>query len=42
VDCADRERTEWMDDDPPGFDLTRTAMAGPRADGSKIYSDASL
>ncbi len=29
VDCADRERVEWMDDDPPGFDITRTAMAGP-------------
>ena len=29
VDCADRERVEWMDCDPPGFDITRTAMAGP-------------
>lgn len=29
VDCADRERVEWMDDDPPGFDIVRTALAGP-------------
>ena len=29
VDCADRERVEWMDCDPPAFDVTRTAMAGP-------------
>ena len=29
VDCADRERVEWMDCDPPAFDITRTAMAGP-------------
>ncbi len=33
VDCADRERTEWMDNDPPGFDITRTALAGPGAGG---------
>ena len=26
VDCADRERTEWMDDDPPAFNITRTAQ----------------
>ena len=39
VDCADRERTEWMDDDPPAFDITRTAMAGPEPAASKVYSD---
>ena len=31
VDCADRERVEWMDCDPPAFDVTRTALAGPPA-----------
>jgi hypothetical protein len=29
VDCADRERVEWMDTDPPAFDVTRVAMVGP-------------
>jgi alpha-L-rhamnosidase len=42
VDCADRERTEWMDNTPPSFDVTRTAMAGPGDDGSKIYADPRL
>ena len=42
VDCSDRERTEWMDDTPPAFDVTRTAMAGPGDNGSKIYSDPRL
>ena len=40
VDCADRERVEWMDCDPPGFDVTRTIMAGP---GPKpCYADPRL
>jgi hypothetical protein len=42
VDCADRERVEWMDNTPPGFDVTRTAMAGPAADGGKVPSDPRL
>jgi alpha-L-rhamnosidase len=42
VDCADRERTEWMDCDPPDFDVTRTAMAGPGPDGGKLYGDPRL
>ena len=43
VDCADRERVEWMDDTPPGYDITRTAMAGPAGvDGKKVYSDPRL
>ena len=42
VDCADRERTEWMDDDPPAFDITRTAFAGPSADGGQLYADPRL
>ncbi len=43
VDCADRERVEWMDDDPPGFDITRTTMAGPAGpDGKPVYSDPRL
>jgi len=42
VDCADRERVEWMDDTPPGFDITETAMAGPSPDGKPVYSDPRL
>lgn len=42
VDCADRERTEWMDDDPPGFDITRTAFAGPGLGGKYKYADPRL
>jgi alpha-L-rhamnosidase len=42
VDCADRERVEWMDDSPPGFDITQTAMAGPGTDGKLVYSDPRL
>lgn len=42
VDCADRERVEWMDCDPPAFDVTRIAMAGPKADGGTINSDPRL
>ena len=41
VDCADRERVEWMDDDPPGYDITRTFMAGPGKNGP-VYSDPRL
>jgi alpha-L-rhamnosidase len=42
VDCADRERTEWMDDTPPCYDVTRTAMAGLGDKGSKTYGDPRL
>jgi hypothetical protein len=42
VDCADRERTEWMDDDPPAFNITRTAMAGPGKNSQKVYADPRL
>ena len=43
VDCADRERVEWMDDTPPGYDITRTAMAGPNGtDGKPVFSDPRL
>ncbi len=42
VDCADRERVEWMDCTPPAFDITRTAMAGPGTDGKLVYSDSRL
>ena len=43
VDCADRERVEWMDDTPPGFDITQTAMAGPAGpDGKTVFSDPRL
>ncbi|HUB25184.1 MAG TPA: alpha-L-rhamnosidase C-terminal domain-containing protein [Tepidisphaeraceae bacterium] len=42
VDCADRERTEWMDCDPPAFDVTRVAVTGPGADGQPVYADSRL
>lgn len=43
VDCADRERVEWMDDTPPGYDITRTAMAGPGSNKEgKVYGDPRL
>jgi hypothetical protein len=42
VDCADRERTEWAENSPPDFDVTRVAMAGPGKDGSKVYADPRL
>jgi hypothetical protein len=42
VDCADRERVEWMDNTPPGYDITRTAMAGAGLDGKPVYSDPRL
>ena len=42
VDCADRERAEWMDCDPPAFDVTRTAMSAPGWDGRPLYADPRL
>ena len=42
VDCTDRERVEWMDCDPPAFDVTRAVMAGSAADGKMINSDPRL
>jgi len=42
VDCADRERVEWMDDTPPGFDVTRTAMDVKQSDGKLVYADPRL
>ncbi|MGN6505075.1 MAG: alpha-L-rhamnosidase-related protein, partial [Tepidisphaeraceae bacterium] len=42
VDCADRERVEWMDCDPPDFDVTRVAVAGPAVNGRPAYSDPRL
>ncbi|MBS1727592.1 MAG: alpha-L-rhamnosidase N-terminal domain-containing protein [Armatimonadetes bacterium] len=42
VDCTDRERVEWMDTDPPAFDVTRVAMAGPPINGKPTYSDPRL
>ena len=42
VDCADRERVEWMDCDPPGWDMTRVAMSAPGLDGKPVFSDARL
>ncbi len=42
IDCADRERVEWMDCDPPAFDVTRIAMSGPPVQGKPTYADARL
>jgi hypothetical protein len=42
VDCADRERVEWMDCDPPAWDMTRVAMAAAGTDGKPVFSDARL
>jgi hypothetical protein len=43
VDCADRERVEWMDCDPPAFDVTRVAFAGPADEGGgPRWADARL
>ena len=42
VDCADRERVEWMDCDPPAFDVTRIAMAAPGPNGKPLYGDPRL
>ncbi len=42
VDCADRERTEWMDCDPPAADVTAVALAGPVEDGSALTGDPRL
>jgi alpha-L-rhamnosidase len=42
VDCADRERSEWMDCDPPMFDAARVMMAGPGSKGGKVWSDPRL
>jgi hypothetical protein len=42
VDCADRERAEWMDCDPPSFDVTRTAFAALGSDGKPRLADARL
>jgi alpha-L-rhamnosidase len=42
VDCADRERAEWMDDTPPAYDITRTAMAVTGSDGHTNYGDPRL
>jgi hypothetical protein len=44
VDCADRERAEWTDCSPPGYDVTRVMMSGPAASGSTspAWGDARL
>ncbi len=42
VDCANRERVEWMDNTPPAYQLTRLALAGPSPDGRKVLADARL
>ena len=42
TDCADRERSEWMDCDPPMYDATRVMMAGPAVNGVLAWSDARL
>lgn len=42
TDCADRERSEWMDCDPPIYDASRVMMAGPGPNGGPLWSDPRL
>ncbi len=42
TDCADRERSEWMDCDPPMYDATRVMMAGPGTNGTPAWGDPRL
>ncbi len=43
VDCATRERTEWMADGyAVAYRTTRVALAGPETDGQRVYSDPRL
>ena len=42
TDCGDRERSEWMDCDPPMYDATRVMMAGPSENGGRVWSDPRL
>jgi len=42
TDCADRERSEWMDCDPPMYDASRVMMAGPGEYGARVWSDPRL
>ena len=42
TDCADRERSEWMDCDPPMYDASRVMEAGPGTNGDRCWSDPRL
>ena len=42
VDCADRERVEWMDNDPPSYEITRTAMSATGENGQPVFGDPRL
>ena len=42
TDCADRERSEWMDCDPPMYDATRVMMSGPEINGAPAWGDPRL
>jgi alpha-L-rhamnosidase len=42
VDCAERERAEWNDCDPPAFEVTRVAFAGPGDGGQPRWADPRL
>jgi hypothetical protein len=42
VDCTDRERVEWMDCDPPAFDVTRVAMTASAPGGKRVFADPRL
>lgn len=42
VDCADRERVEWMDCSPPAYDVTQVALAGPPVRGKVQWGDPRL
>ncbi|MCP4640686.1 MAG: hypothetical protein GY851_09650 [bacterium] len=43
VDCATRERVEWLGDGAVGeYPITRAALAGPGPEGSPVYADPRL
>lgn len=42
IDCADRERVEWMDNTPPAFEVARVSMATRDPDGTMRYADPRL
>jgi hypothetical protein len=42
VDCADRERVEWMDCEPPAYELTRLTQTGPGSGQAKTSADSRL
>ncbi len=42
ISGARKERSEWMDNSPPCFDVTRVAFAGVNANGDRVNADPRL